>query len=215
MKIERQYSLADKICLGFDQFLRALADTPKTTGRAYPADKKEDSVLTPKEAQEASALMRINHAGEICAQALYHGQAIAAQGGKTADKLRLAAIEEGDHLAWCSQRLAELGGHTSYLTPFWYLGSFCIGLTAGLAGDRWSLGFLAETEKQVVQHLQGHLQRLPEKDEKSRKVLQQMQRDEEKHRQEAEQLGAATLPHFLQKAMRWVSKIMVKLTYWV
>jgi ubiquinone biosynthesis monooxygenase Coq7 len=111
--------------------------------------------------------------------------------------------------------LLELGSHTSYLNPFWYLGSFCMGLSAGFAGDRWSLGFVAETEKQVVKHLQGHLQQLPEKDEKSRRVLEQMQRDEEKHRQEAVQLGAATLPSMVQKLMAWVSRVMVKTAYWV
>lgn len=215
MKVERQYSLVDKLCLGFDQFMRALSNNPKTTGRAYPAGKEKGQPLTPAESKHAAALMRINHAGEICAQALYHGQALASRGSETGEKLRQAAIEEGDHLAWCSQRVVELGSHTSYLNPFWYLGSFVIGLTAGMAGDQWSLGFVAETEKQVVKHLKGHLQDLPKQDEKSIKILQQMQQDEEKHRQEAVSLGAASLPQPIQTCMRLVSRLMVKTAYWL
>lgn len=215
MKIERQYSLVDKLCLGFDQFVRALSDNPKTTGRVYPAGKEKGLPLSATESKHAAALMRINHAGEICAQALYHGQSLASRDCETGAKLRQAAIEEGDHLAWCSRRVVELGSHTSYLNPLWYLGSFCIGLTAGLAGDQWSLGFVAETEKQVVNHLKGHLQELPEQDEKSIKILQQMQQDEEKHREEAMKLGAATLPLPIQKCMGLVSKIMVKTAYWL
>jgi ubiquinone biosynthesis monooxygenase Coq7 len=213
--LERQYTFIDQVCLGFDQFLRALGGAPQTTGRAYPAGKEKDADLTPAEKKHAAGLMRVNHAGEICAQALYHGQALASHGSGTGEKLRQAAIEEGDHLAWCSRRLTELDSHISYLNPFWYLGSFCIGLSAGVAGDRWSLGFVAETEKQVVKHLQGHLEQLPEKDEKSRHILQQMQRDEEKHRQEAVHLGAATLPRLVQTGMTWVSRVMVKLAYYI
>jgi ubiquinone biosynthesis monooxygenase Coq7 len=215
MKIKRQYSLSDKICLGFDQFLRALTDNPKTTGRAYPAGKEKGGALSEKEAKHAAGLMRINHAGEICAQALYHGQALVSRRSEIGKQLQQAAVEEGDHLAWCSQRLVELGSHTSYLNPLWYLGSFCIGLTAGVAGDSWSLGFLAETEKQVVKHLQGHLKELPEQDERSIKILQQMQQDEEEHREEALKLGAAQLPRPVQVGMSWVSKLMVKTAYWV
>ncbi len=215
MKIERHYSLADQLCLGFDQLLRALGDNPKTTGRDYPGGEEKGPELSPKEKKEAASLMRVNHAGEICAQALYHGQALGSRGSETGAQLRQAAIEEGDHLAWCNQRLVELGSHTSYLNPLWYAGSFCIGLTAGLAGDRWSLGFLAETEKQVVKHLSGHLQRLPEKDEKSIKILRQMQRDEERHREEAVHLGGVTLPGWVRRGMSWVSRIMVRTAYWL
>jgi len=214
-KFERDYSLLDKLCLGFDQFLRAIADNPHTTGRANPANKEPESSLSAKEKKHIAGLMRINHAGEICAQALYQGQALASRGSAMAEKLQQAAIEEGDHLAWCSQRIAELGSHVSYLNPLWYLGSFTIGLCAGIAGDKWSLGFVAETEKQVVEHLQGHLQQLPEQDQKSMKILQQMQHDEEHHRQEAVHLGAANLPRPVQQGMSWVSKIMVKTAYWV
>src|SRR5258708_6021339 len=117
--MKREYTLADKICLGFDQFLRALGDSPKTTGRANPAAKQEENKLSAAEKKHAAGLMRINHAGEICAQALYHGQALASRGSATGEKLRQAAIEEGDHLAWCSERIVELGSHTSYLNPVW------------------------------------------------------------------------------------------------
>src|SRR5271156_3741638 len=190
---ERDYSLLDKFCLGFDQFLRAVADNPKTTGRASPGGKEKGQPLSATETKHVAGLMRINHAGEICAQALYHGQALASRGTETGEKLNQAAIEEGDHLAWCSQRVAELGSHTSYLNPLWYLGSFVIGLGAGMAGDKWSLGFVAETEKQVVKHLKSHLKELPEHDHRSMRILQQMQEDEEHHRQEALKLGAANL----------------------
>lgn len=213
--MQKHYTAIDQLCLGFDQFLRALSDTPLTTGRSYPGGKEKGAALTQAETKHAAGLMRINHAGEICAQALYHGQALASRGSATGEQLRQAAIEEGDHLAWCNRRLLELGSHTSYLNPLWYLGSFCIGLTAGLAGDRWSLGFVAETEKQVVHHLQGHLKQLPEKDAKSIRILEQMQKDEEEHRHEALQLGAAHLPRWMQKMMGWVSQVMVKTAYWV
>ena len=215
MNKERHYSFFDKLCLGADHLLRALMDNPQTTGRPYPAGKEKDSSLAPEEAKLSAALMRVNHAGEICAQALYHGQAAVSRQSATKAKLEQAAIEEGDHLAWCSRRLVELGSHTSYLNPLWYAGSFMIGMTAGMAGDRWSLGFVAETEKQVVKHLKGHLEQLPEKDHKSSKILLQMQQDEEKHRLEAVDLGAMSLPGFIQRGMSLVSKVMVKVAYWI
>ncbi|HVY53342.1 MAG TPA: 2-polyprenyl-3-methyl-6-methoxy-1,4-benzoquinone monooxygenase, partial [Gammaproteobacteria bacterium] len=155
------------------------------------------------------------HTGEICAQALYHGQSMVSRNPETREKLQQAAIEEGDHLAWCSQRIAELGSHTSYLNPLWYAGSFVIGMAAGIAGDKWSLGFVAETEKQVIQHLKGHLELLPTADTISHKILEQMQEDEAKHREEAISLGATLLPQFIQKLMNFTSKIMVKTTYWI
>lgn len=157
--------------------------------------------------------MRINHAGEICAQALYHGQGVASRADDIQAKLREAALEEGDHLVWCQTRLEELGSHTSYLNPLWYAGSFCIGLTAGMVGDRISLGFVAETERQVIKHLQGHLSQLPKQDERSQKILAQMADDEAKHRDEAIAAGAEELPKPIKKMMSWVSKIMVKTAY--
>ncbi len=215
MRQERKYSMTDKLCLGADQFLRALLNNPETSGRVYPGGKQKESPLTPAQSKRSAGLMRINHAGEICAQALYQGQALASRHPQTRAKLEQAAIEEGDHLAWCQKRLAELGSHTSYLNPLWYMGSFMIGLSAGMAGDRYSLGFVAETEKQVVAHLKGHLKALPEEDHKSYKILAQMQLDEERHRQEAEHLGARPLPKMIQRLMRLASRVMVKTAYWI
>lgn len=135
MQNQRHYTLFDKLCLGLDQTIRALADNAKTTGQAYPAGHTAEHKLTDAQRKHAAALMRINHAGEICAQALYHGQACVSRSIQTQAKMQHAAIEEGDHLAWCRLRLDELGSHTSYLNPLWYAGSFCIGMTAGLIGD--------------------------------------------------------------------------------
>ncbi|EKD70159.1 MAG: hypothetical protein ACD_46C00618G0001 [uncultured bacterium] len=127
--------------------------------------------------------------------------------------MQQAAIEEGDHLTWCKQRLDELGSHTSFLNPMWYAGSFCIGMAAGLIGDKWSLGFVAETETQVIKHLENHLKMLPEQDLRSHKILLQMEQDEAKHRQEAIDSGAHVLPDFIKKLMSLTSKIMVKTAY--
>lgn len=215
MTDQRRYSIIDQFCLNIDHIVRALGDHPQTTGRPYPVIEEKDSHLSVEESQHSAALMRVNHAGEICAQALYHGQALVSRCGSTRKKLQQAAIEEGDHLAWCSQRLRELSSHTSYLNPLWYLGSFLIGMTAGLAGDQWSLGFVVETEKQVVKHLEGHLQVLPGKDRQSHEIIAQMRQDEEKHRQEAIDLGAATLPHWIQRCMTLASQVMVKVAYWM
>jgi 3-demethoxyubiquinol 3-hydroxylase len=212
--MNRQYSLIDNLCLNIDQVARALFNNPKNSSRPYPAENTHLNISA-EQAKHSAGLMRVNHTGEICAQALYHGQSIASRNPSTREKLQQAAIEEGDHLAWCSQRLQELSSHTSYLNPFWYLGSFLIGLTAGFAGDRWSLGFVAETENQVIEHLQNHLEQLPEADIKSQQILQQMETDEAKHRHEAMALGAAPLPLFIKKSMKLVSKLMVKTAYWI
>jgi len=210
----RRYSALDQLCLGFDQALRAIAGHAETTARPYPAKNEQESELTPEQRKHSAALMRINHAGEVCAQALYHSQGLVSRGHAVKEKMRRAAIEEGDHLQWCSSRLAELSSHTSYLNPFWYAGSFAIGLTAGLIGDKWSLGFLAETEQQVVNHLEQHLTLLPAEDKKSLKILQQMHHDEAEHRDDAVHAGAAVLPRWVKKLMRFSSKLMVKTAYW-
>src|SRR5262249_21998040 len=144
----------------------------------------------------SAGLMRINHAGEVCAQALYHGQGLASQSPHVKQKMQQAAVEEGDHFALCRIRFFELGSHTSYLNPLWYAGSFTLGLTAGLVGEKWSLGFLAETEHQVVKHLEKHLNILSNQDHRSYKILQQMQQDEAIHRDEAIKAGASELPSF-------------------
>lgn len=215
MKPTRHYTPLDHFCLNIDQGLRAVFGKPETTDRPLPDADLEESELSQQEKRHAAGLMRVNHAGEVCAQALYHGQGVVSRDRAIQAQMRKAAIEEGDHLAWCSRRVTELGSHTSYLNPLWYLGSFAIGLTAGLVGDRWSLGFVAETERQVVNHLDAHLSLLPDQDLKSRKILEQMQADEAQHREEAIAAGAAQLPDFVKKIMTLTSRLMVKAAYWI
>jgi ubiquinone biosynthesis monooxygenase Coq7 len=198
-----------------DQALKSVFGHAATTERSYPARGYSEPSLSEPERKHAAALMRINHAGEVCAQALYHGQGLASRNPSVRNKMQAAAIEEGDHLAWCSKRLTELSSHTSYLNPFWYAGSFAIGLTAGLIGDKWSLGFLAETEKQVVKHLENQMQLLPASDDKSQQILQQMRQDEAKHEDDAIAAGAAQLPLFIKKIMGLTSKLMVKTAYFI
>ncbi len=212
---ERQYRFFDKICLGIDQAMRALMDNAKTSGVQNPAKGVEDIVLNDEQRKHSAALMRINHAGEICAQALYHGQGVVSRSPETQAKMQQAAIEEGDHLAWCKKRLDELDSHTSYLNPLWYVGSFCIGMVAGMIGDKWSLGFVAETERQVIKHLKGHLHLLPQQDQRSYTILERMEKDEAKHRDEAIAAGAHELPEMIKKTMAITSKVMVKTAYWV
>lgn len=215
MNQERHYTFFDKLCLSVDQAVRALTNNVKTTGAMYPANKIEEQALNETQRRHSAALMRINHAGEICAQALYHGQAMVSRANEVQEKMQQAAIEEGDHLAWCRQRLEELGSHTSYLNPIWYAGSFCIGMVAGMVGDKWSLGFVAETERQVIQHLETHLELLPAQDQRSYAILQQMGKDEAKHRDEALAAGATLLPAPIRTIMTLTSKIMVKTAYWI
>ena len=159
--------------------------------------------------------MRINHVGEICAQALYQSQALTSRSPEIRKKMKQASEEEIDHLAWCEQRLGELGGRKSYLNPIWYAGSFAIGTAAGLAGDKWNLGFVAETEKQVVEHLDGHLGKLPKSDVRSREVVSQMKEDEAKHAEEAVDAGAAELPPPVRSLMKIASGIMTRTAYWI
>jgi ubiquinone biosynthesis monooxygenase Coq7 len=170
----RHYSKLDQLCMTLDQTLRAMTGKVTTTGRANPAASLPEPQLTPAESKHVAGLMRVNHAGEVCAQALYHGQALVSRDPRVQAHLQQAAIEEGDHLGWCQTRLAELKDHTSYLNPVFYVGSFAIGMAAGCVGDKWSLGFVAETERQVAKHLEKHLDLLPESDEKSAAILKQM-----------------------------------------
>lgn len=215
MNSKPHYTFADKLCMVLDQAVRALFGHPKTTGEIYPAATCADGDLTDQERRHAAGLMRINHAGEVCAQALYHGQGMVSRDTAVTAKMQQAAIEEGDHLLWCKTRLDELGSHTSYLNPLWYLGSFCIGMAAGMIGDKWSLGFVAETESQVIKHLSGHLDILPDADQRSYAILHQMNQDEYKHRQDAIAAGAHELPDMIRRAMALTSKIMVKTAYWI
>lgn len=169
--------------------------------------------LSEGERKHAAALMRINHVGEVCAQALYSGQALVSRDPANVEALKQASREEVDHLAWCEQRIAALGGRKSLLNPLWYGASFGLGLTAGLLGDKWNLGFLAETERQVSAHLHSHLQLLPEADLASRAIVAQMKTDEEQHAQTAHNLGGAALPPPVKVAMQLASKVMTGLAY--
>jgi len=213
--MHRQYSIFDKMCLNIDSALRGICGTPHTTGRPYPAKSMPTDILTENQRKHAASLMRINHTGEVCAQALYHGQGLATRRTDIQQKMQDAMLEEGDHLAWCQTRIKELGSHTSYLNPFWYLNSFMIGLTAGLIGDQWSLGFLAETETQVVKHLENQIALLPEQDQKSAAILKTMQIDEAQHHDDAITAGAVELPKFIKKLMGIASTVMVKTSYWI
>ncbi len=204
----RQYSILDKLCLNVQQGLRTLLGPIPDTGRANPADSLPEQPLTTTEKQHSAAMMRVNHAGEIAAQALYQGHALTARDPATREKMTQAAFEEYDHLRWCESRLAELGSHKSYLSPVWYLGSLSIGVLSGLAGDKWNLGFVAATEDQVVAHLEAHLARLPEKDVKSQAIVKQMQADEAHHAEMARGAGGAALPEPILKLMGLTSKVM-------
>tara|TARA_R110000868_G_scaffold326156_2_gene587111 strand:- start:1086 stop:1733 length:648 start_codon:yes stop_codon:yes gene_type:complete len=215
MNANRHYTLLDKLCMGVDQAIRTLTHHAHTSGEPYPAEKIEDEAMTDTQRKHSAALMRINHAGEVCAQALYHGQAVGSRASAVQEKMEQAALEEGDHLDWCKKRLDELGSHTSHLSPLWYAGSFCIGLTAGMVGDKWSLGFVAETERQVIKHLTGHMTLLPTADQRSYKILERMEHDETRHRDEAIHSGAHDLPATIKSVMALTSKVMVKTAYYL
>jgi ubiquinone biosynthesis monooxygenase Coq7 len=207
-------SLLDSLIIEFDKGLRTvLAEAP--TIRPYPDCGIAEAEMDSSEKRHAAALMRINHTGEVCAQALYNGQALTAHNPVTEAALREASQEETEHLAWCEKRIHELGSHKSLLNPLWYGGSFAIGALAGALGDKWNLGFLAETENQVGKHIEHHLERLPQQDEKSRAVLEQMKIDEAKHATTALTHGGAPLPLPVKLAMKLTSKIMTKTTYWI
>lgn len=204
----------DRFIIGFDNALRTLL-TPAQTLRSVPGTGLPEVELTDTEKNETTALMRVNHVGEICAQALYQGQALTARDAEVQKALTQAAREETEHLAWTERRIAELGGRKSLLNPLWYGGSFAIGAIAGMLGDKWNLGFLAETERQVEVHLAGHLQRLPQHDGKSRAIVAQMQVDEAGHATTAMAYGGAELPTPVKLAMQLGSKVMTRTAYWV
>jgi ubiquinone biosynthesis monooxygenase Coq7 len=210
----RAHSSFDHLIEHLDQALHTVFGPAPQPGRANPAMGKDDAGLTTQERELAGRLMRINHAGEICAQALYQGQAVTAKLPEVRGKMEQAAQEENDHLAWTETRIRELGTHVSFLNPLWYAGSFAVGALAGAVGDKWSLGFVAETEKQVVEHLSRHLQRLPSGDHKSRAILEQMRDDEGRHATVAIEAGAASLPEPVKQLMHMTSKVMTKTTYW-
>jgi ubiquinone biosynthesis monooxygenase Coq7 len=210
----RKISPLDSLIIGLDQALRTVC-TPSQCSRAAPAARHDDAALSASHMDAAARLMRVNHAGEVAAQALYRGHAVTARTEALRSHMERAAEEETDHLAWCEQRVQELGSHTSLLNPLWYAGSFAIGALAGLAGDKWSLGFVAETEHQVVKHLEDHLTRLPAGDEQSRAILEQMREDEAQHATVAIEAGAAELPEMVKKAMALTSAVMTRSAYWL
>jgi 3-demethoxyubiquinol 3-hydroxylase len=212
----RRYTVLDRLLSPVDQTLRTLFAN-QVAARPYPAENlPEASEIAdrPDARKHAAALMRINHSGEVAAQALYQGQAFVSRTDATRASLIAAAREETDHLAWCAERIRELGGRTSLLNPLWYAGSFTIGALAGLAGDRASLGFVAETERQVVDHLDGHLQRLPAQDVRTRAIIQQMSADEERHGRDATLAGGAALPLPVRVLMKATATLMTRTAYW-
>jgi ubiquinone biosynthesis monooxygenase Coq7 len=209
------HSPLDKLIINFDQGLRTVFGQPLGTERENPATPCADVELNEDEQKLSARLMRINHAGEVCAQALYQGQGLTARDSCVQTQMQQAAQEENDHLLWCEQRVHELGDHVSILNPLWYTGSFVIGALAGIAGDKWSLGFVAETEKQVIRHLDEHLERSPAQDEKSRAILQQMRQDEGHHATVALEAGGVKLPLPIRVLMKGVSKVMTKTAFWV
>ena len=223
----RHYSPLDQLINVIDTGLRTVLSTPESQ-RAYPAgercekggdkdsdENQADANLSETDKTQAGRFMRINHAGEVAAQGLYTGQALTAKMEDVREKMQEAAQEENDHLNWCATRINELGTHTSYLDPLWYVGSVTIGALAGIAGDKWSLGFVAETEKQVVKHLDSHLNQLSENDTRSRAILEQMKIDEGKHATTAVESGGAQLPAPIKGLMKITAKVMTKSTYWI
>ena len=210
----RRFDFLDQAVFALDTGLRTLLNNPAVTGRDNPAETAENVELSDADKKHIAGLMRINHCGEVCAQGLYTGQALTARSAEVREKMQESADEENDHLAWTAGRIADMDSHLSVFNPIFYLGSVAIGAAAGLAGDKWSLGFVAETERQVVKHLDGHLEEIQEKDPKSKAILEKMREDELHHATKAVEHGAADLPEPVKKLMNLTSKVMTKTTYW-
>jgi len=202
----------DRLICGVDSALRTVAGVHEAA-RPSPGNGLAEAALGEGERAHSAALMRVNHVGEVCAQALYQGQALTARSGANRDALEWAAREEQDHLVWSARRIEELGGRTSLLNPLWYAGAFALGTVAGALGDRWNLTFLAETERQVEEHLVSHLERLAPEDARTRAVVEAMRNDEASHRASALELGAAEMPGLLKLAMRAMAKVMTTVAY--
>ena len=214
MNSQRSHSRSDEIIDLFDGFLRNLAGKRKFLDRPnYPAGEFQTEHLSSDERRHSASLMRVNHVGEVCAQALYAGQALVAKDPKVAGAMREAADEERDHLSWCEQRLEELDGRPSLINPLWALGSFGIGVLAGIAGDNKSLGFIEQTEIQVCEHLDKHLNELPENDQRSRKIVQQMRADEARHAGTARSMGGISLSSLTKTVMKLQAKVMTTVAY--
>ena len=214
--MSRSLSPIDKCITALDVALRSVCvPTHRQTTRPNPAAVLTESEMCEKDKMHVAGLMRVNHAGEVCAQALYQGQALTAKLATIKDKMTAAALEEVDHLSWCEERLRELDAKPSVLNPLWYSGAFMIGLCAGWVGDKWSLGFVAETERQVTAHLKKHITHLPAHDLKTHAILSQMQQDETRHAETAQRAGAAELPWVIQQTMRWASRCMTLTSYYL
>jgi ubiquinone biosynthesis monooxygenase Coq7 len=213
--INRDYTPIDHALINLDQAVRTIFGRPRVTERANPAEEFSDVDLGEDERRHISGLMRVNHTGEVCAQGLYQGQALTARLPDVRESMERSAQEENDHLAWCEQRLEELGARKSLLNPLWFAGSFAMGAAAGLAGDKWSLGFVVETERQVEDHLDDHLAQVPGDDQRTRAILEQMKADEIHHADVAHAAGGAELPAPVRLAMKAVSKVMTRGAYWV
>lgn len=206
--------LSDQIINEFDKALRTLFASARSR-RPVPGDMEPEADLSDAERNHVAGLMRVNHVGEVCAQALYQGQAITSHGGPVREALRGAAEEETEHLAWTERRIEELGGRKSLLNPLWYAGALSMGMLAGRLGDKWNLGFLAETERQVEAHLDGHLAKIPARDRRSWEILEQMKADEIKHAHTASRLGAAELPAPAKLAMKLAAKVLTRTAYYI
>jgi ubiquinone biosynthesis monooxygenase Coq7 len=206
--------MLDTLIIEFDRALRTVF-APAPTRRASPGDAVADAELSAEERRHAAALMRVNHCGEICAQALYQGQALTSRDPSVRDALAKAAQEETEHLNWTERRIEELGGRKSFLNPLFYAGALAMGVAAGKLGDKWNLGFLAETERQVEGHLEDHLARLPAQDQRSRRILEQMKQDEIRHAEMALHHGAAELPQPVKQAMKASSRLMTTGAYYL
>ena len=211
----RVYSPFDKLIMQIDQAVQTVFGQPKVTERANPAESLADVDLSDAQRDHTARLMRINHTGEVCAQALYQGQALTARDSAVKSGMERSAMEENDHLEWCETRIKELGGRTSLLNPLWYAGSFAIGALAGIAGDKWSLGFVAETERQVEAHLDGHLAEVSPDDRKTSAILAQMKEDEISHAAKAIEQGAAELPAPIKQGMKITAKLMTGSVYYL
>ena len=212
---DRKLTAIDRIFSGLDFALRTVNSTPTRADRPNPAKALDEPALSDAERRHAAGLMRVNHAGEIAAQGLYQGHAAVARDRSIEEQMKQAADDELDHLAWCEDRLTELGSGPSALRPVWYAGSFLIGAASGVLGDKWSLGFIEETERQVSAHLTSHLDRLPEGDTKSRAIVKQMRDEEEEHGANASEAGAASLPAPVRDLMRGVARIMTGTAYYL
>ena len=210
---DRALTPLDRLLSGLNNALRTVATPAGRPARHYPAQGVTESDLDDYERRHAAGLMRVNHAGEVAAQGLYQGHAAVARRAEIEDQIQQAAEEEFDHLAWCEQRLDELGSHPSRLAPLWYAGAFGIGAASGLLGDRWSLGFIAETEDQVCEHLETHLEYLPQRDMRSRAIVVRMHEEEHRHGSDAIAAGAAALPGAVRRLMRLTARIMTTTAY--